>query len=244
MIAINPKLEFKLRTLQNWIVCIIGFILWAILISPFPFRWIGDIAGIAVAYYVLFFVLDKRASLIACPHCKKQVATNTPWVCGVCGKNNLRVEDFPFTHRCEYCGIEPKSYQCHHPECGGLIFFTEDNQQVNYARCLNPKEQVAPQDKRVVRGEEKEERQHAIDLEELDAKLEMVRKLREMGKKKEKTLDEEIQDDLEHTYTRFIGVEAHARKKKAEADEEYKDDPEMRQKAHDLIDAWVRQKTP
>lgn len=241
MIAINPKWEFKLRTLQNGVICLTGFVLLAALVSPFPFRWLIDIGGIAVAYYFFFFVLDKRASLIPCPNCGKQVATNTPWVCGVCGKNNLRVEDFPFTNKCEYCTIEPKAYKCHHPECGKLIFFTEDNQEANFARCLTPEApKPPPEDKRSARTEQKEEKVHDIELAELDSKLDAIRKRREQENAKPKSRDEAIQESLQNTIGKFISVESHAKKQKALADEEYKNDPDMRQKAHEVIDAWVR----
>lgn len=88
---------------------------------------------------LFFFYLDRRAFGIVCPHsdCKKYIETTTPWICGVCGQNNLRTDEFPFIGRCENekCRAEPKAYQCHH--CSRLIFFTKDEQKFNFAKCVN-----------------------------------------------------------------------------------------------------------
>ena len=240
MIAINPKLEFKLRTLQNWAFCMGGFALWALLFAPFPFRWLMYAVGIAIAVYILFFVLDKRASLIDCPHCGKKVATNTPWVCGVgaCGRNNLNVDDFPFTHRCEHCGVEPTAYQCHHADCGKLIFFSEDQQAQNYARCLSSGPPAPPpQNKDVLRQEEKEDLLHEIDMTKSKAELE---ELRENLKSRKRTKTEQIEEGFLNYRGTVMGARAFAREWKQRKTAELKDDPDLLQDELDTLKAWLQ----
>lgn len=238
--VLDPRLQFKLRTLQNWAWCMAGFALVAICVAPLPFRGLVDMAGIATAYYILFFVLDKRAGLIECPHCNNKLATNTPWVCGLCGKKNLRVEDFPFTNRCQHCGTEPKAYQCHHRDCGQLIFFTEDRQEENFAFCLVPQApEPPPVDKRVVRTEQKEEIQHEIEMARSTLELERIQQERAVRKR---TRKEQIEESFLNYRGTVLGARVFAREWAAQKRTELKDDPDALQDELDTLDAWLRDK--
>lgn len=240
MTAINPKLEFKIRTLQNWAVCMGGFTLLVLLFAPFPFRWLIYLIGIAVTTYILFVVLEKRASLITCPNCGKQVATNTPWVCGVCGKSNLKVDDFPFTHRCEHCGIEPKAYRCHHPKCGELIFFSEDKQKENCARCLSPEAPAPPpKDKGVARKEELEDVLHEIDMTKRKAELD---ELQDAQKNRKRTKKEQVEESFKSYRGTVMGARAFAREWKMLKTAELKDDPDLLQDELDTLKTWLKDK--
>ena len=113
---LTGKLRFRFRGLTNWLFAMFIFAVWVVLLLPFWFGWIADLAGVAFMCYFMFFILEKRPIKIWCPNCLKVVLSNTPWVCGFRGCKNENADDFPVVHRCEHCGAEPKAYKCHH--CG------------------------------------------------------------------------------------------------------------------------------
>lgn len=240
---IDAKLQFKLRTLQNVACCIAGFVAWAAFCSFLPFRWLLDLVGIAVAWYVLFFVLEKRPIGFRCPGCLKYISSNTPWVCGVCKRENRRPDDFPFVHHCEHCSAQPKAYKCHHTkadksECDRIIFLSEDEQEQNYAYCLNTETQLPPEDKRMQRNESKEALVHDIEMAELASKLDSIKQRAEFSKKKSPT--EEIEESFEKHHSRFMGTREFARRQRAVNAGKFKDDPEMLKFADEAVDDWER----
>src|SRR4051812_17615161 len=113
MNPLSARLRFRLRTLVNFFCVTASFTFFAVIVSGFPFAWIADAVAIALLFYVFFFLLENRTISLHCPHCRKYIATNTPWVCGFCKGENKRVDEYPFVHRCEKCGAEPKAYKCH-----------------------------------------------------------------------------------------------------------------------------------
>lgn len=246
---IDSKAELSKRSFLHWAVCIASFALWAILaamVLPNPFHWIADVAGILVAYRVLFYLLEPRPLFISCPKCRKHVATNTPWVCGFCGAKNLRADEVPFIEPCGSCGASAKAYKCHHKAgsvmCEGIIFLSADEQERNHAYCLNS-ETVAPETPPTVdREEAKAKVAHDIEMAELNEKLEHIRKRGQLMQ--QKPTRERLKDDFQKDCDVWLGAEDLADEQRVVAREKYKDNPEKLQRALDLIDAWARKHTP
>lgn len=238
MSTLPPKIHFSLRTLLNWLGCAAVFTVWAILVSPFRFWWIADAIAIAILYYVYFNILEKRAIGLRCPGCLKYIATNTPWVCGFCKAENRKPDEFPFVHQCEHCSAQPKAYKCHHRNCGRIIFLTEDEQEQNYAYCLNTETQRPPEDTRAQRVESKEALAHELEMADLASKLDGFKQRADFSKKK--SPKEEIEDSFEKHHARFMGTREFARKQRAANAEKFKDDPEMLKFANEALDDWER----
>ena len=238
---LTAKFRFSMRTLNNYLLCIGIFIIVALLAAPYSFALMVDLVAGAVLFYWFCSFLNTRAIKMRCPNsdCRKVLMTNTPWVCGFKQCINERVDKFPFLNQCEHCGAEPKAYRCHH--CGELIFLTEDQQELNYAVCLNSEIKPPPTDPRALRMEEKEIREHEITMVELANKLEAEKQRAEFGKKK--TPAEEIEDSFTKHHARVMGAVEFARRQRAVNTEKYKDDPEMLKWANDSIDDWLRGRT-
>ena len=236
---LNSRLRFNLRSLNNWFFALGIFTIWAFLVAPFWFNWIADAVGIAVLFYLVFFVWEKRAIKLRCPGCGKLLRANTPWVCGFCQRKNEKVVEFPFVHQCEHCGAEPKAYKCHH--CRELIFLTEDHQEQNHAVCLNSEVKPPPVDSQTLRKEEKDKLEHDIYMTEGAVKLEADKLRLEFTKKK--TLNEQIEESFTKHHANVMGSVEFARRKRAEYAEEYKNDPEMLKWANESIDDWLKSRT-
>jgi hypothetical protein len=237
---LKGKLRFKMRTLNNFLL-VIGvftiFALYALVLLP-EHVWIADILAIGVLVYLHYAFLNKRAIWIRCPHCDKKIATNTPWVCGVCQAKNEHVDNFPFVNRCESCGVEPKAYQCHHEACRELIFITEDEQTRNFAYCINTPAEIPPPDARTVKRqgheESKEEKMSSIELAELDLKLKEI-KAKHDGPKI-KSPFEQKKEQWESEYVGIMGLQEYVHRKTIEVKELYKDDPVSLKDALDAIE--------
>ena len=181
---LSARARFRYRVLYNWLWACFLFAVWALLVAPFSLRWIADAAGIAVLFYIVFFVWDKRAIKICCTSCPEILLTNTPWVCGFCGCKNENVHDFSFVHECATCHGEPKAYKCHH--CGELIFLTEDHVGTNYAFCLNAP--VATKEDEIdLRKREADLKQQELIIADLDEKLDQINRRRGLAKKTQRT---------------------------------------------------------
>jgi hypothetical protein len=232
---------FKLRAPVNWAITIVVFIPLVFLLQNMLPVFIADVIAIALVFCLFFFFLHKRAIAIECPHCGKYIQTNTPWVCGVCGVKNLRVDDFPFVNRCENkeCGCEPKAYKCHYLDCGELIFLSHDKSEINYAQCVNMPEKSRPVTKS--KSQNKVADLHeAIQVGELQVKkakidAELKGITAELEPPKRKTAFEE----LEEYYKGMMGNEDAAKKWKAAIDEEFKTNDDERKKRHLVVDQWM-----
>lgn len=243
----NPltgRLRFKLRPLNNWLICCGVFAVvayaFALLVST-PLVWLADLGAIVILFYVNFFILDKRGIKIRCPHCRKYLRTGTPWICGECQAKNQQIDEFPFVHRCEHCSAEPKAYRCHH--CDEPIFLTEDTRKQNCATSLGRggdlSEKPEPESARYER--EKQDLEHQILMTELAAKLDANKQRLEFAKHKNPS--EEIEDSFTKHFARHMGSREFARKQKAVNAEKYKDDPEGLKDADDTVDDWLRGRT-
>ena len=236
--ALSGKLRFKLRATTNCLFGIGIMIVVALLCGLSPYGSIATFVAIPIVYYLVFFVMNDRAIKIWCPGCGKAIRTNTPWICGFCQRKNERVDEYPFVHKCQHCGAEPKAYQCHHTGCEKLIFLTEDSLERNYARCADaPVPDEAPKEL-TERQRKKDVLIHKIEMAELKSKLNTSKGRLEMGKKK--TPREAIEEDFDRYFASRMGAEEYAREKKTTNAELYKNDLEMLEKANASVDDWLR----
>lgn len=219
-----------------WGISIGAFIFLFALLTTLPLDGLlAFIIALAAVGCLFFFYLDRRAIGIQCPHCKKYVATNTPWICGNkdTPHRNDQVDDFPFIHQCQHCGFTPKAYQCHH--CFKLIYLSEDRQETAYARCADiPVE--APKPKPVKRDPNAEKITKQTD-EKGDLKHELETTLLKGAIKEAKSKIEPVRrPTITDRYNKSVKDEDEARRLKAAVDEEFKNDPVEREKRHRMID--------
>jgi predicted RNA-binding Zn-ribbon protein involved in translation (DUF1610 family) len=232
---------FKLRGAINWAVTIVVFIPLVFMLMQLCEAWLAFTIALAVTFCLHFFVLDKRAIGIECPHCGKYIETNTPWICGYKQCRNENVDDFPFIYRCEHCGAEPKAYKCHH--CDSLIFFTKDHLRVNYAQCVNlpGKSEPVKMDETLEAVTDLKGGIQVTKLKVEKAKLDV--ELKGLNKDlepppKEKTAFEE----LEEYFKGMMGNEDAAKKWHAAIDAEFPNDSVEREKRHRVVDQWMANK--
>ena len=202
----------------------------------------ADAVAIALLFYLYFFILEKRPIRLDCPHCKRIILSNTPWVCKACTSKNTDTDNYSFLNKCNNCGVEPKAYRCHHKGCGEIIFFTGDQDETNYASGLNSPAEVPKPDERTEKVKAKvetvEDKKKDIEIAELDEKLKTIKERVEGPKIK--TPFEQKKESFEKYYDGVMGIREHARKKRAEAAETYKDDPESLKDANDAIDEFLK----
>jgi hypothetical protein len=240
---------FNLRAPVNWGISVLVFVpLVFVLQNLLPFL-LADTIAIVLIFCLFFFYLHKRAIAIKCPHCDKYIQTNTPWVCGVCGTQNLRVDDFPFVNRCgnKQCGSAPKSYLCHHLDCRKLIFLTPDNSPINYAQRVNMPSFEKPARKKPEKSEnEFSKLERGIQLGKLQvAKARIDVELKGLNEnlqppkpRKQKDIIAESFDDY---FDRNMSGAEIVRRKKAEIAIKYKDDPAELERQNLLIDQWAKE---
>jgi hypothetical protein len=245
---LSGKLRFKLRTLNNFFLVLAVFVPFVILMaqlsSPhFWIAWVSDIVFIALLYYLYAIFLDKRPIWIRCRHCRKKIATNTPWICGGCGAKNEHVDYFPFVSRCEKCRIEPKAYQCHHEKCGKLIFLTKDELVRNYSFCINPP--VVATEEQIERTNferEKRRAEYKRDLARLNTDVELAERAHETAKKKGKaeTPEEKIKEHRDHRRAKTVSATEIYRAERKSNEEKYRDDPEMLKWVNEDLEDWYK----
>jgi hypothetical protein len=123
-----------------------------------------------------------------------------------------------------------------------MIFFTEDQDETNYAAALNSPAEVPKPDERTVKVkanvETVQDRTHDIQIAELDEKLKIIKERTEGPKIK--TPFEQKKESFDKYYDGVMGIREHARTKRAEAAERYKDDPESLKDANEAIDEFLK----
>ena len=246
---LTSRLRYESRGVRN-IVCVAPLFL----VFVVTFSWLAsilfpgtlamvfvDVVGLAGAYW-LFNFLGTRPIGFDCNHCGKYIASNTPWVCGFCKKTNLNANDFPFVHKCEHCGNEPKAYKCHHIGCGSLVFLTKDRLETNFAYCLNSPVEIPKPDERAEKLKTDQERMQDKKIELETAKLdEELKQIKErIEGPKIKTPYEQKKESFDKYYDGVIGIRGYARKKRAEAAEALKNDPEALKEANEAIDEFLK----
>jgi hypothetical protein len=241
----SGKMRFKLRTLNNWVFVLLLFTLLAFAFKRFlppGYMWLADGVAIAVLFYLFFFIWDKRAIKICCPHCFKYIRSNTPWVCGFCHKKNVHTDEFPFVNRCEHedCGAEPRAYKCHHGGCEKLIFLTEDRLEENYAsRADAPVEDKAKKEV-AFQEQEKRAKEHEITMVELNTKLDEKLKASKLQREFSRTKSprESVKEKFEGEFADVMAAEEFADEQETFYEEKYKDDPVKLQRVKDWIKDW------
>lgn len=197
---------------------------------------IGDVVAIGFTYF-LYVLAEKTPIRIRCNGCSKVILSNTPWICGICKQPNKDATTYSFLDRCgnEGCGIETKTYECHH--CGDLIYLTEDNDKTNVAVSMTiPAEpQIITKRERAAQKHEdaKLEKQREIELKKLEAEIKEI----------ERGSDPKVQTAYEKEREKMMAyldrvVRHHLDLNKFEVDMklQHKDNPEMLK----IIDEAVR----
>lgn len=249
---IDPKAELAKRSAYNWALCIVCFLAWAFLaglLIPGPLRLVAYGIGIAIAYYVLFHLLEPSPLIISCPECRKNIATNTPWKCGFCDAENRRANEVPFTEPCESCGATPKAYQCHHTKdskkCEKIIFLSPDELEQKYARCLDSGEESKPAETQPtpseVRAEAMAAAKHDIEMARLKEELEKRQKAAQPTTPK--TVQELLKEDFDNDYGQKMGAKERAKLEEAIVREKFKGDKKGLKDALDTIKAWASKHT-
>jgi len=233
---LNARQWFRWREPVAWAISIVVFTFLFFVLSQVFGGFFGFIIAGGAVFCLFFFYLDKRAFGIVCPHCQKYIETNTPWICGYKQCRNENVDDFPFIYRCQHCGAEPKAYQCHHLDCQKLIFFTKDEQKINFAKCVNVPVKSKPVKKDPTEGKIAKQDAELHDLKhELDVTI-----IKGNIKEAKARIEPPKMKGLEDKYRGMVKDEDDARKLKASIDEECKNDPVERAKRHAIVDALLR----
>jgi len=230
-----------LRTFENacWVAII--FILSAVFLSYVPEGPLALIPIGAALYWLFFYVWSKRVIGLNCPHCGKYIAGNTPWVCGFCGSKNQNTDEFPFLHRCEGCGAEPKGYRCHHTGCGKPIFLGDDLLEDNLAVCATRGLEVKVKLASAQRLEQRQEKEHELTIAELDEKLDAFKSRREFMKEKDPV--ELVKQEWTKKYAHMMAAEVIAEQERAAIEERFADNPKLRARAIALLEHWLRSRT-
>ena len=247
--AIKSRSQFKTQTMRTALALIGIFILADVVLSGLTA--IIFHSGVAVFFANvlviggvsgLFLHFNNRPIRLRCNSCKRIILSNTPWVCGFCGKNNEDADNFPFVHRCQHCGAEPKAYRCHHVNCGKLIFLSEDHLEKNYARCMSGAAEAPELDEATVaetqRQKEKREKEHTLEMTALDSQLKKL--MAEIEGPKIKSPKEKAIKSFDDAYDGMMAVEEHLAKRKQEVEEKFKDHPSLRKRALKVIDDIAR----
>jgi hypothetical protein len=230
---LTARARFGRRSLQNITILVVLFIPLVLILSWITAQLIpgglGMLLADAVAIGIVYFLYDlwqKTPVGLVCNHCGKVVATNTPWICGYCRTANTATDQHPFVGRCarNECGAEPKGYRCHHPDCGKVIFLTQDRQEANCATCLSSPTAPPDQTERDKRKKEKEDKQHEIEMAEMDEKLKKTRERTE-GPKVPSRYENRKKEMMDY-YENLVKLRADMRNLEKEAAEQFKNDPD------------------
>jgi hypothetical protein len=234
---------FQLRAVINLAIVFAGFVVVVFVLQIFIYPLIADVIAIAMAYIAFFHILNKRAIAITCPRCDAYIETNTPWTCGnfSCRRDNERVNDYPFVHQCQHCGVEQKAYEC--PSCGDAIYLTKDRIKDICATIIKPRQKAEPPppkvdpegEKRRKQQQEKSDLEHDVEMARLKAKLK-----EEESKNAEPPPKKTAYEDLEEYFKNMMANETAEREWRAIIDEKFKNDPVARAKAHAVVDQWMR----
>jgi hypothetical protein len=241
----NARFWFQWRKPLNIMICFVIFCPVFYLLQLNVGWFLAQVVSISIVFCVYFFALRNRAIGIICQNsdCGKFIETNTPWICNHKGCLNENVDEYPFIHRCQYCGFYPKSYKCHH--CQEFTYFTRDEQIAGYAESALYRSNAESVKKRGLHADNVLDRREGIekkqlDIEEgdLDVKLNKNKELLKTPelKLKKKTSDEELAEFLHGTSEDKIA----AQKWRAWVDKEFANDEEERMRMHLKIDEWLR----
>lgn len=247
----DSRARFHSRSLENVVGTAVVFLMlvtvfsWVLSMAApsFLLMLLGDAAAGAVAYY-LFLQWHKRPIRLRCDGCRNMIVSNTPWICGDCGKENVDTENFPFVNRCSGCNATPKSYICHH--CGEPVFLSEDRDPKNPAERFvsdvpktRQKAEVAAQ-----RASVREEKEYDLEMANYDLVAAELNERLEANKKRAAFEAKSELEKKQHSLNAFmdltLGIEEAARQQKAKHAESFKNDPKERKRHAMAVDEWVR----
>lgn len=239
----NGKWLFTHREPLSWALCAIMFALVASVASLLlPGSWVllVDVIAGLVLLYMHFFVWARLVITIRCPHCQKLLRTNTPWVCGLHQCKNEQPDEFPFVHKCQHCGTEPKAYKCHHQSCRKIIFLTDDESSMDFAFRLSQSGPKPDKRSRKLKGvvETIEDKRHEIAIAELDAKLNEIYN-RIAGPRFKSPLQQKTAA-FDRYLEGAVGLRAHAQKRLAEIPEEIRNDPKALEDFETAVELALR----
>ena len=235
------KMHFRLRMPFNLLI-VAGIFLplavfFALAFAP-PLLYIFDAALIVGVTAYFFGVLWHREIGFECDGCGKYIAIDVPWICGQCGEKNENTEEFSMLQQCEHCKAKQSSYFCHHEGCRKPVnLFGKDESNLTPARRAGGVDPT-PQTARAQRQDEKEEKEHAIELAKLDAELKAFQERQEP--KKPKDAKEAVKEEFEREFGSTMAREAFAEEQRAMIDRDYADKPHLRERAHMAIDEFLR----
>jgi hypothetical protein len=233
---LTAKRRFALRPYINGAFVLSVFIVVALVFdSP-----LLDVITAIILYFIYRSFLATRTIGMVCRNCGKYVETNRPWICG--NQNEEHRNDntgyFPFIRECQYCGNEPKSYECHH--CEKLIFLTKDESSIGFARCADilhrePEAKEDPVAEKLFRQRQaKLDLEHELEMARLKAKLKEEKSKTEPPPRKKTAFEE-----LEEYYKNMVDHEDAEKKWRAAIDVEFANDPVGRARRHRIVDQWV-----
>lgn len=188
---------------------------------------VGDALAIGFTYF-LYVLAEKVPIRIRCNGCKKVVLSNTPWI-GACTHQNKDSGIYSFLNRCghEGCGMEPKTYKCHH--CGDLLYLTEDEDKSNVAVSLTipPEPQILNERERTTQQHDdaKLKKEREIELKKLEAQIKEIET--RLSDPKIQTAYEKERDKMMAYLDKVARLHLDLNKFEANAELQYKDNPEM-----------------
>jgi hypothetical protein len=126
--------------------------------------------------------------------------------------------------------------------CENLIFLSADEQEHNYAYCLNTEKVAEQANPQSIRSEKKDKKLHTIEMAELKIRLNEIKQRAKA--RKAKSSKEQAQEAFSKGFDFWLSVEEEAKKQREIVKEKFKDDEVMLQKALDLIDKLTQELTP
>lgn len=208
------------------------------------------VAGIAA--FGLYLYLESRVLVITCPYCKRDINTNTPWLCGFKGCHNLNVDEFPFVHECENenCRYIPKAYICHH--CEKPIYLTTDQQKMHAAKRLEnlglPVKTVTviidpTKDKVLKQKDEISDLQHELGVTTLKKQIDIVKNV-SVNAPAAKSPAQILEDEITMSINQGMTLYDIENRLKAKAEIEYANDEHKLAQKLALIQNEIQKRIP
>lgn len=260
--AVDPlrsRARFKSRSIEIVTVLVVTFLAlvslasWvsANVFSSIAMMLVGDALAFGICAY-LYLQWHKRPLAIRCEHCRKVVLSDTPWVCGECGNENLDTQNHSLLQECAQCHAAPKGYKCHHPTPEAvrpsehLIFFSEDKDKRNVAKRLATEASRTKLRARSVSKltENHADKKHQIDMvrmELIEARLnESLEALKKRMADESGNIDMESQrKSLQRHMNKWTGVDKLAKEQKQQNAKDFPNDPDAREQSDSVVDDWV-----
>jgi hypothetical protein len=238
---LTSKRRFLFRAPVNWALSIMVFAPLLVVLMQFTDSFTATILACAVVGFLYFSFWNNRAINIRCPACARIIKSNTPWICSIKGCENRNTDDYPFVYRCEHCSAEPKSYICHHRDCGVRIFLSEDENEHNFATCMNmsqPAKVKAGQVEEEDFNKQSKALEYRLHLANLQSQVDSAERKREESRKLAATPEEKIKAHREKRRAQTITAAKVYREERAAIEKEWANDLEMQKMLFEELDDW------